>query len=187
MSRLFHCFGQRDAAVCGFSQIAGSQPVRRKLPRLKPRHLRPLGTQRVALCASRSYAEARGVPENIEGLSHHDVIAQSSNGRPRPWQVWQLDGALIDWRPKARLLLDGSPLILLAIMAGQDVGLLPLWLVCDDIASGELVVVLEDHVAGHLPVHAIWPMSSVMLPRLRVTIDALVDITRRRLGDGTLA
>lgn len=155
-----------------------------ELPDVSGMVARPLGTQRVVLCASRAYAGDRGLPQTIEDLSDHEMIAQSSNGRPRPWHFRQSDGAIVSLLPKARILLDGSLLTLSAVRAGQGIGLLPHWLVRDEIASGELVVVLGRHVAGHLPVHAVWPASPVMLPRLRVAIDAIVDVARARLSDG---
>lgn len=142
---------------------------------------RQLGTQRVVLCASRDYVERRGLPADVDALAQHDVIAQSANRKPRPWQFRQPDGTLINWHPKARLLLDGSLLVLSAVNTGEGIGLLPYWLVCDEIADGELVAVLDDRIAGHLPVHAVWPMSPVMLPRLRVTIDAIAEVSRSRL------
>jgi hypothetical protein len=46
---------------------------------------------------------------------------------------------------------------------------------------------MEDQIAGHLPIHVIWPASPVMLPRLRVAIDAIVRATRPLLSDGALA
>ncbi|TCQ70284.1 hypothetical protein EDF68_1383 [Ochrobactrum sp. BH3] len=42
MTQLFHGFGQGNAAVGGFSEIAGAQAVRGKLLRAKLCHLRAL-------------------------------------------------------------------------------------------------------------------------------------------------
>ncbi|WP_196907828.1 hypothetical protein [Candidatus Symbiopectobacterium sp. 'North America'] len=40
-----------------------------------------------------------------------------------------------------------------------------------------LVSVLDEVIAGHLPIHALWRATLVMLPRLRLAIDALVEAT----------
>jgi DNA-binding transcriptional LysR family regulator len=93
---------------------------------------------------------------------------------------------MVSWHPKARLVLDGSLLTHSAICGGQGLGLLPRWLVRDELASGRLVSLMDDRIAGHPPIHAIWPASPVMLPRLRVAIDAIVAVTRPLLKDGTL-
>ncbi|MGL9719976.1 hypothetical protein [Symbiopectobacterium sp.] len=43
-----------------------------------------------------------------------------------------------------------------------------------------LVSVLDDVIAGHLAIHALWRATPVMLPRLRLAIDALVAATIAR-------
>lgn len=148
---------------------------------------RLLGYQRIVLCASKAYFEGRPVPQKIEDLADHTVIASPRNGKPAPWQFRGAENELQTWHPKARLLLDGSLLTFSAIVEGQGLGLLPRWLIRDELASGRLVSVLDDRVAGHLPIHVLWPASPLMLPRLRVAIDAIVHATRPLFMDGTLA
>jgi len=147
---------------------------------------RSLGLQQLALCGSSSYFETRPVPQSVADLDDHDVIAAPRQGKPAPWQFRSLDGEMLNWHPKARLVLDGSLLTHSAICNGQGLGLLPRWLVRDELASGRLVSLMDDRIAGHLAIHAIWPASPVMLPRLRVAIDAIVTVTRPLLKDGTL-
>ncbi len=144
------------------------------LPDVAGLQLRQLGLQRVVLCASRSYFANRSVPETISDLPQHALIASSRRGRIVPWRFRGEQGAEDAWLPPARLTLDGALLAHGAIMAGQGLGMLPRWLVQKDIATGLVVPVLEDQVAGHLPIQAIWPSSSVTLPSLRVTLDAMI-------------
>lgn len=147
---------------------------------------RSLGLQQIVLCGSPSYFETRPMPQSVADLDDHDVIAAPRQGKPAPWQFRSLDGEIVNWHPKARLVLDGSLLTHSAICDGQGLGLLPRWLVRDELVSGRLVSLMDDRIAGHLPIHAIWPASPVMLPRLRVAIDAIVAVTRPLLKDGTL-
>jgi len=145
---------------------------------------RRLGLQRLVLCGARSYIDDRGRAETVEDLADHDLIGAPRNGRPAPWQFRQSDGALSIWHPRSRLLLEGSLLTLSAIRSGQGLGLVPHWLARGEISSGQLVSVLEDRVAGHLPVHAVWPAAPIMLPRLRVAIDAIVEASGLELSSG---
>jgi DNA-binding transcriptional LysR family regulator len=145
---------------------------------------RQLGVQRLVLCGSRSYFDGRTPPETIEDLADHDLIGAPRNGRPAVWQFRQSGGEVSTWHPRARLLLEGSLLTLSAIRSGQGLGLLPYWLVRDEISSGRLVSVLEDRIAGHLPVHAVWPAAPIMLLRLRVAIDAIVEAAAPELSSG---
>lgn len=144
--------------------------------------MRRLGTQVVIACASRSYLEHHGVPQDIEGLKHHCLIATSRGGATLPWSVCGSDGFVQSWVPPARLYLDGSVLTLEAIRQGHGVGLLPAWLAADDLASGLLQPVLSGAIGGNLPIHVLWRTALVMLPRIRVTIDAIVDATRISLS-----
>ncbi len=148
---------------------------------------RHVGIQRVTLCGSARYFRTRSVPKDIEGLFQHDLVAQSSGASPHPWLLRQSSGEIITLRPKARLMLDGSLLVSSAIRDGQGIGILPRWLVRDEIAAGDLIAVLDDQIAGHLPINVIWPASPVMLPRLRVAIDTVVECIRAQLRDGTLS
>lgn len=148
---------------------------------------RSLGVQRIVLCGTSSYFEGRSIPRDIDDLAEHQVIASPRQGKPAPWHFQSAEGEKITWQPRARLVLDGSLLTLSAINAGQGIGLVPRWLVRDELESGRLVAVMEDQIAGHLPIHVIWPASPVMLPRLRVAIDAIVRATRPLLSDGALA
>lgn len=158
-----------------------------ELPDLPGVTARRLGIQRVVLCGSRGYFSQCKVPRDIDDLAEHDLIAAARQGRAAPWQFLTRDGDRQTFIPEPRLLLDGSMLTLAAIRAGRGLGFLPHWLVRDQLADGELVSALDDRVTGHLPVHAIWITSPVMLPRLRMTIDAIAEaartaVTERLLG-----
>lgn len=139
---------------------------------------RRLGVQRIVLCGSKAYFEDRAVPRDLDDLGGHQLIGAPRGGRAVPWSLRDADGKIVTLVPKARLLLEGSQLTLSAVKDGHGLGLLPQWLVRQELKSGQLVSVLEDRIAGHLPVHVIWPTSAVVLPRLRVAIDAIVDVTR---------
>jgi DNA-binding transcriptional LysR family regulator len=135
-----------------------------------------------ALWLARLYRAARhGGP--VDDLPAHDLIATARHGTVTAWQVLGDHGERRSFRPETRLLLDGSLLTLAAIRAGHGLGQVPRWLVEEDLADGRLIPVLEDRMVGHLPVHALWRSAPVMLPRLRVVIDAAAMAVRRGLRD----
>ncbi|OBZ94977.1 hypothetical protein ADU59_14395 [Pararhizobium polonicum] len=163
------------------------------LPDVSGLTARKLGMQTILLCASPYYLAEHGMPETVSDLAGHALIATSRNGRTLPWSITGADGVIEAWMPPARLLLDGSALTLAAIKAGHGIGLLPEWLAAPEIASGALRQVMPGRIAGHLPIHVIWPSAPVMLPRLRATIDAIVaaagksSVGGRSDGDGHAA
>ncbi|WP_206244765.1 LysR family transcriptional regulator [Novosphingobium terrae] len=156
------------------------------LPDLPAVMARRLGLQRVALCCSPACLAERSPPENVEDLADHRLIATRRDHRPLPWLFREVDGTLRSITPHAALMLDGSLLTLSAIRAGHGIGLVPRWLVQDEIASGALISVLDDRLAGHLPVHVLWPAAPAMLPRLRVSIDTIVATAQKAVEDGLL-
>ncbi len=142
---------------------------------------RCLGRQDIVLCGSAPYFSRHARPQTVEQLADHDLIGTPRNGKVAPWQFRQADGAISTWTPDARLLLDGSLLALAAIREGYGLGLVPRWLVEEDLAAGRILTVLDENIEGHLPVHVLWPSSPIMLSRLRMTIDAIVAAARPRL------
>lgn len=144
---------------------------------------RALGMQRIVLCGSPDYIARRGMVVRVDDLPAHDLIATARHGTVTAWQVLGDHGERRSFRPETRLLLDGSLLTLAAIRAGHGLGQVPRWLVEEELADGRLIPVLEDRMVGHLPVHALWRSAPVMLPRLRVVIDAAAMAVRRGLRD----
>lgn len=152
------------------------------LPDLSGIMARHLGWQEVMLCAAPEYAARHGLPDGIEQLADHVLIANGRGGMVLPWQCRNEAGDLVSFSPRARLVLDGSLLTLSAIRAGQGIGLLPSWLACEDVEQGALTPLMADRIAGHLPVHALWVSSPRMVPRLRVSIDAVSEVVTKALS-----
>lgn len=142
---------------------------------------RMIGEQRLSLCASPAYVDRAGRPGSWQELSRHELIASARQGRVAPWRFRDGEAEVV-WNPTARLVLDGGALSLAAIRAGRGVGLAPSWLVAADIAAGRLVSVLASQIAGHRPVHLLWAETSVLSPRMRVTIDAIVRTAAKVVG-----
>lgn len=157
-----------------------------ELPELPGLMARRLGTQRLVLCGSAEYFSSHAVPQAVRDLSEHSLLAATRGGRVAPWHFRSPGGDLLAIEPEARLVLDGSLLTLSAIRAGQGIGLVPYWLARDAIADGSLVSILGELVAGHLPIHALWMASPTIVPRLRVTIDAVVEAAREAATAGLI-
>jgi DNA-binding transcriptional LysR family regulator len=140
-------------------------------PGLTRRHV---GTQRTVVCASAHYLEVNGVPGSIDDLLRHNLIATSHHGRIIPWSLIEASGERQSWAPPARLHLDGSVLTLQAIRSGRGIGCVPEWMAASDLASGRIRTLMGSTIGDELPIQVVWPSSSVMLPRLRFAIDAIV-------------
>ncbi|MGJ7530248.1 LysR family transcriptional regulator [Variovorax sp. GB1P17] len=147
-----------------------------ELPDVTGLTARRLGMQELVMCASAAYVEQHGEPATKDDLcAGHALIASAHRGQPVPWQLVDAEGRIENWSPPSRLRTDSSMLTLAAVRAGHGIGLLPRWLVADDLATGCLRTLMNEKIAGHLPIHALWLTAPVMLPRLRVAIDAIVE------------
>ncbi|MGV7197404.1 LysR substrate-binding domain-containing protein [Xanthomonas axonopodis] len=62
-----------------------------------------------------------------------------------------------------------------AALVGCGLAQLPGWFIEDDLLAGRLLAVLPDMQPAPLPIHVLWPKTSRMTARLRITIDALVE------------
>lgn len=150
-----------------------------ELPDVAGLTARRLGMQEVVLCGATTYLEQHGEPSSQADLAAHALITTTHRGQPVPWQLLDDSARVQHWSPASRISTDSTLLTEAAVRAGRGLGLLPRWLVAedlaaDDLAGGRLRVLMPGRIAGHLPIHALWLTAPVMLPRLRVAIDAVV-------------
>jgi DNA-binding transcriptional LysR family regulator len=139
---------------------------------------RRLGTQKAVLCARASYLDKFGTPSTLEELATHRLIGEARGGRPAIWRFRTAEGRTSNLVPQSDCLLDGSLLVLSAVEAGHGIGVVPLWLVNDGLRTGRIRSIFADRVEADLPIHIIWPISSIVPARLRVVIDAIVAASR---------
>ncbi|MFK4822885.1 LysR family transcriptional regulator [Ochrobactrum quorumnocens] len=143
---------------------------------------RPLGTQRLLLCAAPSYLEAHGVPVNQNDLHRHACILGTQPERPTSWRFLDEENRILSFDPPATYQASDGEVIIAMATAGFGLCQMPQSLVQSCIDRGELVVVLPDRCRVRSPFNAVWPATRTMLPRVRVVVDELV----RRAGAGTL-
>ncbi|WP_319799953.1 LysR substrate-binding domain-containing protein [Mesorhizobium sp. PAMC28654] len=136
---------------------------------------RRIYAQRSAICASPAYLEKHGRPQLIEDLAYHSVIGYGRDGGVRPWTVRHADGHLGKFVPRARLVLGHGEPMLDAALAGCGIVFLPTWLLADSLRRGELETVLSDCLVEDIVVHAVWPVTRAMTPKVRVVVDALIE------------
>ncbi|CAB5517482.1 HTH-type transcriptional regulator ArgP [Achromobacter anxifer] len=103
---------------------------------------RELGQVRYVACASQAYAAARGLPQHPEELSRTPVISAAVIGRPLRLSAYY------GGRPRQHVVLEPTVIsrnyafLRDAIRAGLGVGVVPDYVVHDDIARGDLLAAL---------------------------------------------
>jgi len=131
------------------------------------------------LCASRAYAEERGLPSTLEDLAQHDCINLRLNGRVFDWD-FKVDGHMRKYLPTARLTFNDADLVLQAVLEGRGIAQMPGYQIRDYIARNELVTALRRYVPDDRG-HYISYLCRQHLPsRIRVFVDFMTDEIRAR-------
>lgn len=134
---------------------------------------RHLGTQKLVICASPAYVEVHGWPQAAADLLTRDcIVGWRRTARPT-WLLRDADGRTKPHEVKPRHEFSDGDAMVAATLAGSGLCQLPTWLVGDQLRDGRLVPVLEQFAGAAMPIHALWPKSRYVHPKLRVVIDAL--------------
>ena len=123
---------------------------------------RKLATHTRSICASASYLEQFGTPQQPKDLASHNCI-QFSYGKKR--QVWRLrdEQKVEEIEVRGTLSVNNSELLRRAAADGIGMALLPDWLVQEDIESNRLIRVLPRYEANpgemDIGIYAVYPTN----------------------------
>ncbi|MFF7057985.1 LysR family transcriptional regulator [Achromobacter spanius] len=138
-----------------------------------------LGTQRLVICAAPAYIDSHGPLSSPEALLQSDCIT-GPRGRQKPaWLLRVSEHRVLRQEIKARHEFSDGEAMLAAGLAGCGVMQMPTWLVANALQEGRLVPLLEQWAGGEMPIHAVWPQSRFMQPRLRAVIDMLTVLAEK--------
>ncbi|WP_413657955.1 LysR family transcriptional regulator [Paraburkholderia phenoliruptrix] len=144
---------------------------------------RRLGEQQLVICAAPNYLDRNGTPKNRDELARHDCIVGLQRGQRASWLVKNAAENFESMQVAARYELADGEAMLNAALAGCGVVQLPTWLVGEHLRRGELIEILKEWAGGEMPIHAIWPRTKYVQPRVRVVIDEFVRLAHEE-GSG---
>jgi DNA-binding transcriptional LysR family regulator len=122
------------------------------------------------LVASPAYVARAGMPATRADLASHQTLPMAGVSH------WTLidDTQAVNVRVQSRFSASSIEGCHAACLAGGGIALLSAWNVADDIAAGRLVPVeLKDGRPELLAVWALYPSARMVLPKVRVFIDAI--------------
>lgn len=136
---------------------------------------RYLGRERLIFCASPDYIANQGAPTSAVDLTRHDtVLYGKADGTPSPWLIAHDPGSVERRTMEGRITVGNGEAQVAAVKAGYGIAQLATWLVCDEIARGELVQVLPDLATEGLPLNIVWPVGRQLLPKVDAMLELLV-------------
>lgn len=124
------------------------------------------------LCAAPAYLDANGVPETLEELERHTLIAHNAD-------QWRLEGpeGPVSLRVTGPLRTNSSEVVREALLAGLGVALRSTWDVGPELKSGALVRVLPAYSVGRrVAVYAVYPSRRHMEQKVRTFVDYLAEL-----------
>ena len=140
---------------------------------------RPLGMQKMIICAAPDYIAARGTPRSEADLAQHDCIVGWRSGHDAHWLLKQLDGSIAPSVVPVKHEVWDHEALLATVRAGLGLAQLPDWLALEGLQRGHLVEVLDGLSGGELPINILWPrLGSVPPARLRVVIDEIAGLAK---------
>jgi DNA-binding transcriptional LysR family regulator len=131
---------------------------------------RRLGEIRYGLFASPDYLKHQGIPDQPDDLASHDLLSFSGGADQGNWRLGKGEEVrCID--VSGRLKINNSFAVRDAAIQGLGIAKLPLLIASASIASGELIKILAEWVSPAVPVHAVFPSSRYLTPKVRAFID----------------
>lgn len=123
-----------------------------------------------SLVASPQYLKTHGVPKIFSDLEKHDCIVFSPNERPLKWSLKGPNGKK-EFIPRGRLNVNDLMSVKEAVLRGLGIGLLPKYMMIEEIEDGKLKVVCSDWTSRAGVIHLVYPGQKFISPKMRAFID----------------
>jgi len=135
---------------------------------------RRVGSTSRAVIASRDYLQQHGEPAHPDDLANHPCIIFLRYADPLIWRFAGPQGAA-EVRISGRFRTDSGEAVREGILAGLGIGLLPAWILREELKTGAVKTILRKWQPPRSPIHAVYPSRRHLAPRTRAVIDFLVD------------
>lgn len=141
-----------------------------------------VGRVRRMLCASPGYLARMGEPQHPSDLLEHAVIATTNLSPRAGWRFGLADEPTVV-RMKPRLTVTSNDAAIAAAVGGLGIARLLSYQVVDELASGQLQVILADYEEAPWPINIVHRESKYGSAKVRAFIDMLVQDLRARQLD----
>jgi len=141
---------------------------------------RKLGTLKRVLVAAPGYCKAHSTPRTPADLQKHACIAFGAGATPNVW-ILETDGKQAAVRVTPRLSVNDMELMRDSALAGIGVALIGEFFCADDIRKGRLRHVLPDWHSPDVPLHALYPTTRQLSPKVVTFLDLLAKRLRLNL------
>ncbi|MDJ0936037.1 MAG: LysR substrate-binding domain-containing protein [Kiloniellales bacterium] len=133
---------------------------------------RKLAASRRAVCAAPGYLERAGTPHRPADLADHNCLVYT-------YRTWRNDWPFRGPEGGETVHVTGSfsanngEVLRQAALGGSGIIMLPIWQVRDDLMTGRLIELLPDYSSPDADIHAVYPQTRYLAPRVRAFVDFL--------------
>ena len=133
---------------------------------------RSLGVLESYVVASPAFLEKHGSPKEPQDLERFDCVAFAANRTS--WKLHR-NGKVLAVNVKARFTVNDFDFLDEAALAGLGIAMLPVFRCIEHLRSGKLERVLPDWCSPETPVHAVYPSTRHLSPKVQAFLDHLRD------------
>ncbi len=132
-----------------------------------------LATNRRVVCGTPEYFARHGTPTTLEDLSKHNCLAFNlQGGQNRGW-YFQKGGKPVTVKVNGNLDCNDGELLHSWASEGLGVGWRSTWEIQSQLASGQLITVLDEFALPDYDIMAVYPQQRHLPIRVRLFIDML--------------
>lgn len=141
---------------------------------------RQIGREKMVFCASPTYLNLHGRPQNeAELMQHQAILYERIDGTNKNW-LFLTENGHPRWRSVAcRMALGNVDAQVQAVSAGLGVAQMPSWLIREPLSKGELEIILPQLQPEGLALSIIWPRRKQLLPKVDTLLSALSQLEIR--------
>jgi DNA-binding transcriptional LysR family regulator len=134
---------------------------------------RRLAVNRNVVVGTPAYFRAHGRPAHPDDLARHNCLLYTNASPPDQWH-FTVAGKPCAVKVSGTLRVNNGDVLREAALAGQGLAMLPTFLLGEQIARGQLDMVLTEFAKNDSgAVHAVYPHSRHLSPKVRVFVDFL--------------
>ena len=135
---------------------------------------RKLATTRTLACASPGYLAEHGEPESPEDLASHDCLLYSYLSTANVWRFTARDGREIPVAVSGSYRINNGIVLAEAAVAGHGILIAPSFYLGPRLRDGRLRRILQAYRLPELGIHAVYPQTTHVPPKVRAFVDFLV-------------
>ncbi len=135
-----------------------------------------LASNRRVVCGTPDYFERHGIPRTLDDLAQHNCLAFNlQGGQQRGW-YFQKDGKPVTVKISGNLDCNDGELLHRWACEGMGLAWRSTWEIESQLASGELITVLDDYALPDYDICAVYMQQSHLPIKVRLFIDTLKEI-----------